>query len=141
VSKDKGKSKRKQVEQFPFRLPAGPVDLASIETDAAPGFDGGKKKGKAALFALGSELSELQERLFAEGRTGSPRRLLLVLQGMDTSGQGGVLRHTVGLVDPQGVRSTSFKAPTKTELRYDFLWRIRRALPEAGYVGVFDRSH
>jgi PPK2 family polyphosphate:nucleotide phosphotransferase len=124
-----------------LRVPAGPVDLTSIETDAAPGFDGGKKKGKAALFALGSELSELQERHFAEGRNGSPRRLLLVLQGMDTSGKGGVLRHTVGLVDPQGVRITSFKAPTKTELRYDFLWRIRRALPEAGYVGVFDRSH
>ena len=141
MSKDKSKRSPKSVEQFPFRLPAGPVDLASIETDAAPGFDGGKKKGKAALFALGNELSDLQERLFAEGRTGSTRRLLLVLQGMDTSGKGGVLRHTVGLVDPQGVRITSFKAPTKTELRYDFLWRIRRALPEAGYVGVFDRSH
>ena len=60
---------------------------------------------------------------------------------MDTSGKGGVLRHTVGLVDPQGVRITSFKAPTEEELRHDFLWRIRRALPEAGYIGVFDRSH
>ena len=132
VSKDKSKRSPKSVEQFPFRLPAGPVDLASIETDAAPGFDGGKKKGKAALFALGDELSDLQERLFAEGRAGSTRRLLLVLQGMDTSGKGGVLRHTVGLVDPQGVRITSFKAPTEEELRHDFLWRIRRALPEAG---------
>ena len=139
--KTKTKGESKPVEEFPFRLPAGPVDLASIETDAAPGFDGGKKKGKAALFALGDELSDLQERLFAEGRSGSPRLVLLVLQGMDTSGKGGVLRHTVGLVDPQGVRITSFKAPTKTELRYDFLWRIRRALPEAGYIGVFDRSH
>jgi PPK2 family polyphosphate:nucleotide phosphotransferase len=152
VSKDKskrstaigtGKAQRQDtsVDEFPFRLPPGSVDLAAIETDAAPGFDGGKKKGKAALFALGDELSDLQERLFAEGRGGSPRRVLLVLQGMDTSGKGGVLRHTVGLVDPQGVRITSFKAPTKTELRYDFLWRIRRALPEAGYIGVFDRSH
>jgi len=139
VSKDK--SKKKSVERFPFRLPAGPVDLAAIETDAAPGFDGGKKKGKAALFALGDELSDLQERLFAEGIGGSSRRVLLVLQGMDTSGKGGVLRHTVGLVDPQGVRITSFKAPTRTELRHDFLWRIRRALPDAGYIGVCDRSH
>ncbi len=129
------------VEDFPVRLPPGPVDLNAIETDVAPGFDGGKKKGKAALLALGDELSDLQERLFAQGRSGSPRRVLLVLQGMDTSGKGGVLRHTVGLVDPQGVRITSFKAPTRTELRYDFLWRVRRALPEAGYVGVFDRSH
>ena len=67
--------------------------------------------------------------------------MLLVLQGMDTSGKGGVLRHTVGLVDPQGVRITSFKAPTEEERAHDFLWRIRRALPDAGHVGVFDRSH
>ena len=126
---------------YPFRLPAGPVDLTSIETSAAPGFKGGKKKGKAALFALGDELSDLQERLFAEGRSGSERRVLLVLQGMDTSGKGGVLRHTVGLVDPQGVKITSFKAPTEEERAHDFLWRIRRQLPEAGYIGVFDRSH
>jgi PPK2 family polyphosphate:nucleotide phosphotransferase len=124
-----------------LRLPAGPVDLASIKTDTALGFDGGKKKGKATLFALGDELSDLQERLFAEGRSGEQRRVLLVLQGMDTSGKGGVLRHTVGLVDPQGVRITSFKAPTDEEREHDFLWRIRKALPEAGHIGVFDRSH
>ena len=64
-----------------------------------------------------------------------------MLQGMDTSGKGGVLRHTVGLVDPQGVRITSFKKPTAEELEHDFLWRIRKAVPEPGYVGVFDRSH
>jgi PPK2 family polyphosphate:nucleotide phosphotransferase len=127
--------------EYPFRLSAGPVDLRSIATDATPGFDGGKKEGKAALVALGDELSDLQERLFAEGVKGSPRRLLLVLQGMDTSGKGGVLRHTVGLFDPQGVRITSFKAPTDEERAHDFLWRIRKALPEAGYLGVFDRSH
>jgi PPK2 family polyphosphate:nucleotide phosphotransferase len=127
--------------EYPFRVPPGPVDLESIETDASPGFKGGKKKGKAALFALGDELSDLQERLFAEGKSGSDRRLLLVLQGMDTSGKGGVLRHTVGLVDPQGVRITSFKAPTEEERAHDFLWRIRRAVPQPGYLGVFDRSH
>jgi PPK2 family polyphosphate:nucleotide phosphotransferase len=126
---------------YPFRLPPGPVDLASMETDASPGFKGGKKKGKSALFALGDALADLQERLFAEGRSGSGRRLLLVLQGTDTSGKGGVLRHTVGLVDPQGVRITSFKAPTEEERSHDFLWRIRKALPEEGYIGVFDRSH
>ena len=128
-------------DEYPFRLPPGPVDLDAIETDASPGFDGGKKKGKAALFALGDALSDLQERLFAEGKSGSDRRLLLVLQGMDTSGKGGVLRHTVGLVDPQGVRITSFKAPTEEERAQDFLWRIRRAVPQPGYLGVFDRSH
>jgi PPK2 family polyphosphate:nucleotide phosphotransferase len=123
------------------RLPPGPVDLSAIPTDQTPGFDGGKKKGKAALDALGEELSDLQERLWAEGTTGSPRRILLVLQGMDTSGKGGVLRHTVGLVDPQGVKITSFKAPTAEERKHRFLWRIRNAVPEPGYLGVFDRSH
>ena len=123
------------------RLPPGAVDLAAIPTDASPGFDGGKTKGKAALFALGDELSDLQEMLWAERTTGSERRVLLVLQGMDTSGKGGVLRHTVGLVDPQGVKITSFKAPTAEERKHRFLWRIRNALPEPGYLGVFDRSH
>jgi PPK2 family polyphosphate:nucleotide phosphotransferase len=125
-----------------FRVPSGTVDLAAIPTDATPGFKGGKRKGKAVLFAMGDELADLQERLFAEGRTtGSRRRVLLVLQGMDTSGKGGTLKHSVGLVDPQGVRITSFKAPTDEERAHDFLWRIRRAVPEPGYLGVFDRSH
>jgi PPK2 family polyphosphate:nucleotide phosphotransferase len=123
------------------RLSPGAVDLSAIPTDQSPGFDGGKSRGKAALFALGEELAELQERLWAERTTGSERRVLLVLQGMDTSGKGGVLRHTVGLVDPQGVKITSFKAPTAEERKHRFLWRIRRALPEPGYIGVFDRSH
>lgn len=126
----------------PLHLPNGPVDLTAIPTDATPGFKGGKKEGKAALFALGDELADLQERLFAEGTaTGSRRRVLLVLQGMDTSGKGGTLKHTVGLVDPQGVRITSFKKPTDEELAHDFLWRVRRAVPAPGYIGVFDRSH
>lgn len=124
-----------------LRLPPGPVDLTALPTDAAPGFDGKKGDGEAALAALGPDLGDLQERFFAESTTGSPRRLLLVLQGMDTSGKGGVLRHSVGLVDPQGVKITAFKAPTPTELRHDFLWRIRRALPAPGHIGVFDRSH
>jgi PPK2 family polyphosphate:nucleotide phosphotransferase len=124
-----------------LRLAPGPVDLAAITTDATPGFDGDKTAGAAALAALGGELAELQERLWAEGRSGAQRQVLLVLQGMDTSGKGGTLRHTVGLMDPQGVRITSFKAPTEEERAHDFLWRIERALPAAGYVGVFDRSH
>ncbi|KQV69729.1 phosphate--nucleotide phosphotransferase [Nocardioides sp. Root122] len=123
------------------RLPAGPVDLTALETDAAPGFKGKKAKGKATLFAMGDELSDLQERLWAQRTVGSERRVLLVLQGMDTSGKGGVLRHTIGLVDPQGVRITSFKAPTDEERSHDFLWRIEKGLPDAGYIGVFDRSH
>jgi PPK2 family polyphosphate:nucleotide phosphotransferase len=126
----------------PLRLAEGPVDLGGIPTDATPGFDGGKADGKAALAGIGPELADLQERLFAAGRTTeAARSVLLVLQGMDTSGKGGVLRHTVGLVDPQGLRITSFKKPTKEELAHDFLWRIRKALPGPGLIGVFDRSH
>lgn len=124
-----------------LRLPPGPVDLTTLDTDATPGFAGGKAEGMAALAAMREELADLQERLWAERTAGSERRILLVLQGMDTSGKGGVLRHTVGLIDPQGVRITAFKAPTAQERSHDFLWRVRRGLPEAGYVGVFDRSH
>jgi PPK2 family polyphosphate:nucleotide phosphotransferase len=124
-----------------LRLPSGPVDLTAIPTDATPGFDDGKSEGEKALAAMGPELADLQERLFAARSAGSTRNVLLVLQGMDTSGKGGVLRHTVGLVDPQGVRITSFKAPTDEEKQHDFLWRIKNAVPAPGYIGVFDRSH
>lgn len=124
-----------------LRVPKGPVDLTGHDTRATPGFEGGKSEGKAALAQLGDPLSELQERLFAEGRTGGTRRVLLVLQGMDTSGKGGVMRHTVDLFDPQGVHIKAFKAPTAEERKHDFLWRIRRELPGPGMIGVFDRSH
>lgn len=124
-----------------LRLPPGAVELAAIDPRSTPGFTGDKAAGVAALAALADPLAELQERLFAEGRSGRRRNVLLVLQGMDTSGKGGTLRATVGLIDPQGVRITSFKAPTDAERAHDFLWRITNALPGAGYVGVFDRSH
>ena len=124
-----------------LRQPPGPVDLTAIPTRATPGFVGDKAAGEKELEALGPELADLQERLFAEGTAGQSRSVLLVLQGMDTSGKGGTLRHTVGLMDPQGVRIHSFKAPTEEELAHDFLWRIEKAVPEPGYVGVFDRSH
>src|SRR6201988_1561482 len=110
-----------------LRLPPGPVDLKAMETKVAPGYDGNKASGKADLAALGPELEGLPERLFAAKDDG--RSVLLVLQGMDTSGKGGTLKHTVGLMDPQGVKITSFKGPTKEELAHDFLWRIRKALP------------
>jgi PPK2 family polyphosphate:nucleotide phosphotransferase len=122
-------------------LPAGPVDLAAIETDDAPGFKGKKADGKKSLENMGAELADLQERLFSLRAVDTKRRVLLVLQGMDTSGKGGALRHTVGLMDPQGIKITSFKAPTDEERDHDFLWRVEKAVPSPGYVGVFDRSH
>jgi PPK2 family polyphosphate:nucleotide phosphotransferase len=124
-----------------LRLPAGPVDLAALDTRATPGFAGDKAAAKVELAELGPRLADLQERLYAEGRTGGERSLLVVLQGMDTSGKGGTIRHVIGQVDPQGCHLTSFKAPTKEELGHDFLWRIRRRLPPPGMIGVFDRSH
>ncbi len=111
--------------------------LSEIPTDVKPGGVKDKVQGKAALADLAPELRELQERLWAERR----RSVLLVLQGMDTAGKGGVIRHAVALVDPQGLQITSFKAPTEEEQAHDFLWRIRRALPRPRYLGVFDRSH
>ena len=106
---------------------------------ARPRRDAGESeaKGRRELAADQATLFELQDRLFAEGT----RSVLLVLQGMDTSGKGGTLEHVVGAMGPQGCRITSFKAPTPQELRHQYLWRIRRALPPPGLVGVFDRSH
>ena len=124
-----------------LRVPAGPVDLSALDTRATPGFDGDKAAGKAELDALGPRLSDLQERLHAEGVSGGRRSLLLVLQGMDTAGKGGVVRHVIGQVDPQGCEIASFKAPTREELTHDFLWRIRKRLPGPGKLGVFDLSH
>lgn len=116
--------------------------LAATRTDTHPGFAGGKAEGEDALAETAEQLAELQELLFASSRAGGDhRRVLLVLQGMDTAGKGGVIKHVVGSVDPQGVQLAAFKKPTEEELAHDFLWRIRKQVPEAGMIGVFDRSH
>jgi PPK2 family polyphosphate:nucleotide phosphotransferase len=117
------------------------IDLATMPTDTTEGFEGGKRQGEAELDRLGGVLADLQERLFAEGKGGGKRSILLVLQGMDTSGKGGTTKHVVGHVDPMGIRYTAFKAPTPEERAHDFLWRVRRGLPPPGLIGVFDRSH
>ncbi|WP_226345007.1 PPK2 family polyphosphate kinase [Agilicoccus flavus] len=119
--------------------------LAHVDPRSTPalgGKKGGIKKDGEKLMAAGAdELSSLQERLYAQAKGGGQERLLLVVQGMDTSGKGGIMRHVVGLVDPQGVSITAFKAPTTVERRHPFLWRIRPRLPGPGMIGVFDRSH
>jgi len=115
--------------------------IADLDPAATPGFDGSRADGERALAGVGTELSDLQERLFAHGRTGGRRSVLLVLQGLDTAGKGGIVRHVLGLVDPQGVALRSFGVPTAEERRHHYLWRVRRALPPAGSIGVFDRSH
>lgn len=116
-------------------------ELASIDPSSTPAFDGDKKDAEKALAKNSERLAELQERLFAESKFGGERRVLLVLQAMDTAGKGGILRHVIGGVDPQGVHIYAFKAPTEEEKAHDFLWRIRKQLPQSGSIGVFDRSH
>ena len=117
------------------------ADMSRYSPSDTPGISGGKRAGKAATAELAETVTALQERLFAEGAGGGNRSLLLVVQGMDTAGKGGIMRHVVGACDPQGVRITAFKAPTKEERAHPFLWRIRKALPRPGQIGVFDRSH
>ena len=114
--------------------------LADLDTRSTPGFDGDKAAGEEALAARAGEISQFQERLYAESKGDVKRSLLLVVQGMDTSGKGGIMRHVVGQMDPQGVKYTAFKAPSREERAHPFLWRIRNALPAPGQVGVFDRS-
>ncbi len=123
------------------RTGPGPVDLGQVDPDAKPGFEGDKAAGKAALQELDEEMGELQTKLAAHAYTGGHRSLLLVLQGMDTSGKGGVLKHVVGLMNPGGVHAKAFSAPTEEEREHDFLWRIEKELPGAGKVGIFDRSY
>ena len=115
--------------------------ISDVDPSSTPGFTGGKKQGEKLMADLQARLGDLQERLYAESKGDGSRSVLLVIQGMDTSGKGGIMRHVVGAVDPQGVDITSFKAPTDEEKEHPFLWRIRRALPVPGDIGVFDRSH
>jgi len=145
---DKGKRHAKDLAKNPVRsgsftqaLVAGPgFLLAEHDPRSAPGFDGGKAAGADFMARAVPELVDLQERLYAGSTVGGTAALLLVVQGMDTSGKGGIMRHVVGCVDPQGVSYASFKAPTEQELEHPFLWRIRNALPSPGQIGVFDRS-
>ena len=134
-------SQSKQSFSELLRAPSGPIDLAAIDARAHPGV-ASKHDAVRQLPDLGARLAGLQERLSAQARGGTDtRRLLLVVQGMDTAGKGGTVKHVAGQMDPGGLHITAFKAPTPEERTHDFLWRIRKGLPTAGYVGIFDRSH
>jgi PPK2 family polyphosphate:nucleotide phosphotransferase len=116
--------------------------IADIDTNATPGFSGSKSDAPELQAERNERLAELQEMLYANNKAaGDTRSILLVLQGMDTAGKGGIVKHVVGAANPQGIRYTSFGKPTEEELAHDYLWRIRNALPPAGHIGVFDRSH
>lgn len=124
-----------------LRVAEGPVTLLGYDPASKPLSPGSKAKALKELAATGEVLASQQEMLYANGASGDPRRVLLVLQGTDTSGKDGVVRHVVGQVGPAGVSIASFKRPTAEEAAHHFLWRIRRALPAAGMIGVFNRSH
>ncbi len=125
-----------------LRVDPDSSDLAAVDPTAFPVGPTSKSAARDDLTTTGVELDELQERLYAEGVAGGgSRRVLLVLQGMDTSGKGGTIRHVAGLVNPHGLRVHSFSRPTPEELRHDFLWRVRREVPPPGFIGIFDRSH
>ena len=117
------------------------LDLTALDPRSTPVGPKDKKAAAAAMAALGERLDARQEALFAEAAGGGRRAVLLVLQGMDTSGKGGVISHVAGLVNPQGLHIASFKKPSPEELAHDFLWRIRTQVPAPGLIGVFDRSH
>src|SRR5689334_2918555 len=115
------------------------VSVGEKGTDATPGVKG-KRRAAKEVWKVAPKLADLQERLYAEGKSGGTRRVILLLQGMDTCGKDGSVKHVVGLVNPAGVKITSFGKPTPEELKHNFLWRITKAVPAAGYLGVFNRS-
>ncbi|MGB3480732.1 MAG: polyphosphate kinase 2 family protein [Mycobacterium sp.] len=115
--------------------------VVDIDAGATPGFKGTKADAPALQAERNDRFAGLQEMLYANSRSGDSRSVLLVLQGMDTAGKGGIVKHVVGAGNPQGIRYTSFGVPTAEERAHHYLWRINKALPAAGHIGVFDRSH
>ena len=128
----------KQTMREALRVRPGPVSLAGYDSASRPLATAKRNKDLANDV---DAMVELQERLYAESTAGGRRSVLLVLQGIDTAGKGGITEHVVGAFGPIGVQYTAFKKPTAEELGHDFLWRIRRRLPPPGVIGVFDRSH
>ena len=116
--------------------PGSKVDLGKID----PRYRGGVKSRKAGEERLQENhdaLYDLQYRLYAE----SERALLIVLQGIDASGKDGTIRHVMSCLNPQGCQVSSFKAPSSLELAHDYLWRVHKAMPRWGNIGIFNRSH
>jgi PPK2 family polyphosphate:nucleotide phosphotransferase len=116
--------------------PGSKVQINDLDPDATPLCDN-KSQGKERSAALQERLGELQELLYAEHR----HKVLIVLQGMDTSGKDGTVRHVMFGMSPSGVRVSSFKKPTGEELDHDFLWRVHAKTPGNGEIAVFNRSH
>lgn len=124
------------MEQYRVK-PGSKVNLRDYEPGDKSAMPEGKEEGQKELFDLNGELESLQELLFAEHR----HKVLIVLQGMDTSGKDGVIRHVFEGVNPQGVRVANFKVPTAIELDHDYLWRVHQQVPSRGEIVIFNRSH
>lgn len=115
--------------------------LADFDRAATPGWTAGKDAGKTFMKVRGEQMADLQERLFAQGKAGARDSVLVIVQGLDTAGKGGVSRHVISMVDPQGIHLKAFKAPTEAERHEHFLDRVKREFPAPGIIGLFDRSH
>jgi PPK2 family polyphosphate:nucleotide phosphotransferase len=123
--------------------------LAEVDAGGTPGLPDDeavtkdpKEWAAEQVATIGADLAALQEKLVAAAKEGtSDRRVLLVLQAMDCGGKDGTVRNVLRAMNPAGIKAISFGPPDDEERQHDFLWRIRRALPPAGYVGVFNRSH
>jgi PPK2 family polyphosphate:nucleotide phosphotransferase len=114
-----------------------PFSLDALNSASKPFSDGDKAEGKIAVEELATELDELQNLFYADRR----HKLLVILQGMDTSGKDGTIRDVFGRMSALGVHTVGWKAPTETELAHDYLWRIHQQVPAAGEVMLFNRSH
>jgi PPK2 family polyphosphate:nucleotide phosphotransferase len=117
--------------------PGSTPDLGAIDAGGTPGFDGDKDAARDRLKELRTELSDFQERLWAE----SEQSLLIVLQALDAGGKDGLIRKVITAFNPQGTRVAAFGVPTEEELRHDYLWRVHANTPGKGRIGVFNRSH
>lgn len=121
-----------------FRVTAkNPASLDKRDPHDTSAFPEGKKAAADRIAATQKRLGELQELLYAE----HTHKLLIVLQGMDTSGKDGTIRHVMSECSPQGIRIASFKKPTQDELDHDYLWRVHARVPAAGEIVIFNRSH
>ena len=114
--------------------------VAEIDGDSTPGFDGNKDDAERFIAISSSEIARYQRLMYANGVKGSRRRLLIILQGMDASGKGGIVRHVFSQGDPMGMHYHGFGAPKGEEKDHDYLWRIKRELPKNGWISIFDRS-
>ena len=117
--------------------PDGKAKLSEWEAGDKDAFEGGKEEAKAELEKLNDKLEALQELLYVEHK----HPVLIILQGMDTSGKDSVIRHVFEGVNPAGVRVASFKPPTAEEQDHDFLWRVHKQVPAKGELVIFNRSH